>query len=214
MFEITLSELLDGLSFNSRDSVDHLIQEIEVDYLVAFESADGSSRRLIAVGPTLEYTELNQVQDMEVDDMHAAFYACIASSKGVRRLSDRALALAEEEGVPEAQSSPTETVADRGLAQLLREEIARREALEVEVEILRNQEIDPTDLEKQLEEVIERNSQLDAREEELVKMEEDMMSRMHEYMEKMAELEQREEDMFGRESRLKTAAAEAKTRSA
>jgi len=53
--------------------------------------------------------------------------------------------------------------------------------------------------------VLERNSQLDVREEALTKMEEDMMSRMHGYMEKVAELEQWEENLNGQESRLKQA---------
>jgi hypothetical protein len=200
MFEIPLSELLDGLSFNSRDSVDRLIEEIDVDYLVAFESHDGSDRRLIAIGPTLEYSDLDQVQGLEVDNMYAAFYAGISASTGVRRLSDRAVAMGEESATPNATAA-----VDGDLAQLLREEIARREALEAEVKRLNELAIDPTDLEKQLESVIERNSQLDTREEELAKMEENMMSRMHEYMEKMAEIEQWEEDMFRRESALKAA---------
>ena len=63
--------------------------------------------------------------------------------------------------------------------------------------------IDESALEDQLSQVLERNSQLDVREEALAKMEEDMMSRMHGYMEKVAELEQWEENLKGQESRLK-----------
>ncbi|MEN8724797.1 MAG: hypothetical protein ABF325_04425 [Lentimonas sp.] len=50
-----------------------------MDYLVTFESPDGSNRQLVAVGPDLEYTDFDEVSRMQIDDMRATT---------VRRLPD------------------------------------------------------------------------------------------------------------------------------
>jgi len=137
MFEIPLSELLDGLSLTSRDSVDRLVDEVDVDYLVAFESSSGQNRRLVAVGPTLEYTDIGEVSVMRIEDMSATFYANVAATNSVRRLSDRAVQAAEEERAFEQQAGE-----DSELRQRLEAEIKLRKELELELEALKNSSID------------------------------------------------------------------------
>lgn len=199
-FEIPLREMLDGLSMNSRDAVDRLLDAVEVDYLVAFESPDGSNRRLVAVGPDLDYTDFDAVCGMQIDDMYAAFYANASLANSARRLSD-----------PEIDQKEAGVLSQR-LAEVEgeKEELARRcealeqskEKLKEEVATLRASLEDAPSLDRKMAAIEERSKTLKHFEQELNKMEEEMVTRMNEYMEKMAHLEQWEEDLFHREASL------------
>ncbi|MGJ8640788.1 MAG: hypothetical protein ACSHYA_15470 [Opitutaceae bacterium] len=199
IFEIPLREMLDGLSMNSRDAVDRLLEEIDVEYLVAFESPDGSNRQLIAVGPELEYSDFNEVSKMQIDDMFAAFYANAGLAKGVRRLSDPQAEKELEEAFAQKLRQAEEKIA--GLKERCIAAEAANEALESEIEALRGAS-DEASFKKKFDQLEDRVAQVSYRDQELHIMEEEMVSRMNDYMEKVAELEQWEENLFHREAAI------------
>lgn len=203
-FEIPLREMLDGLSMNSREAVDRLLEAFDVDYLVAFESADGSNRQLVAVGAELEYTDFDEVAKMQIDDMRASFYANAALATSVRRLSDPKVEPKQDVEDTNARIDEAEQKAAE-LQERIEEESASKKVLERELDTLRSAVEDESSLKQQVEAIQSRNEQLDYREKELHAMEEAMVSRMNEYMEKMAELEQWEENLFHRENAFKKA---------
>lgn len=194
MRETSLSELLDGLSITSRMSIEQMLEDVQIDYFVMFEAADGSKRKMIAVGPTLEYTDIDTVAVMEFKGMRASYYANAKVATSLQRLSE-----------PEPDTSEIQAqldCAEEMVTELhvrLEASEAARVALEVELENMRSsaggQDDGEDQLKRELEEVQDRLVFLDEREAELTKMEDEMVNRMNEYMEKIAHLEQREEDL-------------------
>ncbi|MGJ8652051.1 MAG: hypothetical protein ACSHX8_02145 [Opitutaceae bacterium] len=201
MRETSLTELLDGLSITSRMSVEQMLEDIPIEYLVMFEAEDGSKRKMVAVGPTLEHTDIDEVAVMEFKGMKASYYADAKVATTLQRLSDPD---PEPEPEPEPESDTSEMQAQLDSAEEMVAELhvrletaeAARVALEAEIESMRPSSGDEAKLKRQLEEVQDRLTFLDDREAELTQMEDEMVNRMNEYMEKIAHLEQREEDLL------------------
>lgn len=191
MRETLLTELLDGLSVTSRMSVEQMLEDIPIDYLVMFEAEDGSKRKMVAVGPTLEHTDIDAVAVMKFKGMRASYYADAKVATSLQRLSEPEDDMSEMQAQIDLAESLVAELQDR-----LEVAETARIALEVEIENMRASSGDEEKLKRELEEVQERLSFLDDREAELTQMEDEMVHRMNEYMEKIAHLEQREEDLI------------------
>jgi hypothetical protein len=197
--QIQQKELLKGMSSSRRKAVELLFDDADVHYLAILQD-DEAQRKLLSVGPTLDYPDLDAVQNVEIDGMTLTAYVDCRSRD--RRASQLFVSKASirERGVKSALLAAEKDRRDALTknAQLMSEVLR----LEDENQGLKEKMESYADLIENRDELVQRIELLDLRETELTRMEEALLTRMDQHLQKAAELEQWEENLFRRERDL------------
>lgn len=197
MKELSKDTLLGGVDRSKWKAVESLFADVDVHYIVLLESPDANQRNLLTVGPMLDYTNLEAIEDLELNGLRPVGFVDAMRNTAAKTSIFRSRASEQieqlESILAELRSENKELQREVGQALKTVELVAQeRILLKSKGERLNHQHEEQTSLQ----------IQIDQREAELLKMEEDLMDRMNQLVQKEAELEQWEENMFARERQL------------
>ena len=179
--QFSRAEALKRVPRGRRKLLEQVCANPGVQYVVLFESTDASRRNLLTVGPSLDYTSVDDLAEVSINGMHAVGYVRSDEFQG-----------ASKSFFGRRRKSTDTHVAESSLADTTQESEA---SYGVEEPVGEG----------------ELRAQLETRERTLLRMEEDLIDRMNQMLQKEAELEQWEENLFIRERmQVESQAAEAK----
>lgn len=191
---INRESLLAGLKRGTRKKVEALLNEPDIHYLAQIQNDEGS-RRLITVGPTLEFTTIEQV----IASLDSEFYL-----DGYYDNRTPELRINEAEEALRVQKD--QNLKLRALCDRLEQEVVRSEERR-EITIREYSALEQKMKDKEEEFIRARKLRMEAeqelkcikaREADLLKMEEALVEKMNLHVIKETEMEQREEDLFRR----------------
>ena len=197
MKELNKETLLDGIDKSKRRTIEALLADTDVHYVVLLESSDKKRRNLLTVGPKLDYANLQAIEGIEIEGLHPVGY--VQTTKNTKTSIFRSRA---SEKVEQLENLVAELRLEKKRLHKEVDQALKTVEKAAEERIFLKEKKDR--LARQHEEQSNLQDQIDQREADLLKMEEDLMDRMNLLIQKEAELEQWEEDMFARERRLAT----------
>ncbi|MGJ8637786.1 MAG: hypothetical protein ACSHYA_00195 [Opitutaceae bacterium] len=184
--EIDKNCLLNGLDRTKRRSIESIMRDGDVHYVVLLESADKRRRNLLTVGPDLEYPTLDAVRNVEMDNLVPSAYVDNRNVKtrGSFLKSKASIENRRLERLVEQLQSENRDLKSKRFEAVSKLEILERSEQNVNRLLIENRQM---------------KMDLDQREREVHRMEEELMDHMNQLVHKQTEMEQWEENMFARE---------------
>ena len=205
--KISLSELMNSLTPGAQRSLAEVAKNSDVHYFIVLQPSNGSKKKIIPAGPSLDFRSPSDAQGKTIGGMRASAYVTLAdevkiqSSAAASPASATAIQLSEDSDLRKLR---VELDSLRNMNEVLEERFSRAKAQL----IARNQVIEQLKEHNSL--LKERIAAIDtadatdnsadqSRFADIDTAENELIQRMDDYMTKEAELEQREEDLFRRE---------------